>query len=440
MEGFGYFTDTTSQTPSSYSDQSLESAFSRLNVSSFSQPPFSGVGYSSGPAPKYPSRRNEPTFLDDGVLGRLGLEDCWVGGSGTDHGFGGFGSNSNSNLHSDIATNWSQEPLNSLSVADLRGKIASLAKDQYGCRFFQKAMDDEPKEFTDMIFAEVVENVGHLTLDPYGNYVVQKLVEVCSEEQRTQILLRLTKNPFLFITLCLHSRGTRSVQKLMKKISTRDQISLFVSALSCGVVDLSMNINGQHIIEYCLKNFADKHKRCLLNVMIDNCISIAKDKVGCCVLQQCIDYCYGETRGRLIAAIIGEALSLAQDRYGNYVLQHLLGLRTPQVTSSLLRQFQGNYMFLSCGKYGSNVVEKCLLESEEEQSADIIRELCISPNLSMLLMHPFGNYVFQTALSVSKGLAHAFLLNLVQQYTPALLSNQYGKRVLSWRERSLRRM
>lgn len=50
--------------------------------------------------------------------------------------------------------------------------------------------------------------------------------------------------------------------------------------------------------------------------MIDNCISIAKDKVGCCVLQQCIDYCYGETRGRLIAAIIGEALSLAQDRYG----------------------------------------------------------------------------------------------------------------------------
>ncbi|KAL6215427.1 hypothetical protein ACLB2K_014857 [Fragaria x ananassa] len=97
-------------------------------------------------------------------------------------------------------------------------------------------------------------------------------------------------------------------------------------------------------------------------------------------------------------------------------------------------------MFLSCGKYGSNVVEKCLLESEEEQSADIIRELCISPNLSMLLMHPFGNYVFQTALSVSKGLAHAFLLNLVQQYTPALLSNQYGKRVLAWRERSLRRM
>lgn len=51
-------------------------------------------------------------------------------------------------------------------------------------------------------------------------------------------------------------------------------------------------------------------------MVIDNCIGIAKDKVGCCVLQQCVDYCYGETKGRLIAAIIEEALILAQDRYG----------------------------------------------------------------------------------------------------------------------------
>lgn len=53
---------------------------------------------------------------------------------------------------------------------------------------------------------------------------------------------------------------TRSVQKLLKNITTQEQISLFMTALSCGAADLSMNINGQHIMEYCLKNFSDEHK------------------------------------------------------------------------------------------------------------------------------------------------------------------------------------
>lgn len=58
-------------------------------------------------------------------------------------------------------------------------------------------------------------------------------------------------------------------------------------------------------------------------------------------------------------------------------------------------------MALSCNKYASNVVEK-LLQSGEEVSIAIIMELLRSSNASMLLVDPFGNFVIQTALSVSK--------------------------------------
>lgn len=86
----------------------------------------------------------------------------------------------------------------------------------------------------------------------------------------------------------------------------------------------------------------------------------------------------------------------------NYVMQHLLELRIPHITSNVLRKFKGSYLSLSCNKYGSNVVEKCLLVSGEKQSADIIMELLGSPNSSTLLFDPFGNFVIQSALSVSK--------------------------------------
>lgn len=84
------------------------------------------------------------------------------------------------------------------------------------------------------------------------------------------------------------------------------------------------------------------------------------------------------------------------------MVQHVLGLRVPQITADLLRQFEGHYMHLSCNKYGSNVVERCLIESGEQQSMRIIMELLGSPNVSMLLTDPFGNFVIQKALSVSK--------------------------------------
>lgn len=84
------------------------------------------------------------------------------------------------------------------------------------------------------------------------------------------------------------------------------------------------------------------------------------------------------------------------------MVQYLLDMRIPKVTASILRQLKGGFPSLSCNKYGSNVVEKCLVVSGPDQSAVIIMELIRCPNPSMLLLDPYGNYVVQSALSVSK--------------------------------------
>ncbi|CAL8996265.1 unnamed protein product [Prunus brigantina] len=478
MEGFRCFLDTaslripqsplpecvsgsSSQNPigESHFDQTLEAAFSRLKVSSFCrQPQFSRFDgdCSNGSVIKYPTNdhglggENFIPFCNDelqslnlnsggnGVLSRLGLQNCWVQ-SDIDC------SNdfvSNLNQHSDNSPHWLQASLNGWSVADLRGRVAFLATDQDGCRCLQRAMEAVPnKELIDLIFLEVLEHVATLMLDPHGNYVVQKLVEVCSEEQRTQMLLMLTKkNDLQLICISLDTRGTRSVQKLLKYVTTKEQITLIMRALSPGVVALSKNSNGQHVIEHCLEHFSVQDNEHLLHVVANNCCGIAKDKSGCCVLQKCVEHSNGKNRERLVAAITAKAIVLAVDRYGNYVLQHLLVLRMPQITENLLRQLRGSYMSLSCNKYGSNVVEKCLLDSGEEQSSQIIFELLTNRNVSMLLLHPFGNYVIQTALSVSKGVYHDALLNLVQLNSHVMRGNYYGQKVLAWRDRSLQHM
>lgn len=79
-----------------------------------------------------------------------------------------------------------------------------------------------------------------------------------------------------------------------------------------------------------------------------------------------------------------------------------MGMKIQDVMTKLLKQFEGSFISLSCNKYGSNVVEKLLMGCNEEESSQIIIELLRNPNVSMMLLDPFGNFVIQSALSVSK--------------------------------------
>ncbi|XP_010274377.1 PREDICTED: pumilio homolog 12-like [Nelumbo nucifera] len=269
--------------------------------------------------------------------------------------------------------------------------------------------------------------------DAFGNYLVQKLIEVCNENQRTEILHVVTKEKFELVAICLNPHGTRAVQKLLEHLTTPQQISCIMLALRPSAVTLTNNMNGHHVILHCLKNFSNEDNRYLLNAVADHCVEIATDRSGCCVLQQCVEHAQGEPRERLISEITENALLLSQDPFGNYVVQYILDLHIPHLTEDILRQLEGNFVSLSLQKFSSHVVEKCLKYSEVEQSTRIIRELLSSCDFFMLPLHEYANYVIQSALSVAKGpIRNALVGSLLQMHFPSMRSNPYGKRIVQW--------
>ncbi|KAG5542038.1 hypothetical protein RHGRI_021771 [Rhododendron griersonianum] len=499
-------------------DQTLESSFSRLTLSSFTPPfhpddldyligaegystqglraqnavdgqmgfGFGGSGWNPTVGPQmgpYPTAESQPWQISKGVnvsspFGfNQGLGLVGEGGSGshanrayshsffdpallqcaTDHSLGGsflqpkkqlgnqipilpFSNKSNfldnfvpMNLHNNLGSrslNQFPQFLNGYSLKDLRGRIVSLAKDQYGSRLLQTEFEDPGEDEIEMVLMEVIDHVGELMKDQFGNYIVQKLVKVCNERQRTLMVLALTKIQNQLISICLNPHGTRVVQRLLETIDSQRQISLVLSALSPGAVVLATDPNGHHVIQQCLIHFSNEDNKYLLNGIADNCLKIATNKHGCCVLQACVDHSQGEYRESLVAEIIAHAIHLAEDPYGNYVVQHLLGLKIWEVTENLVKQFEGSFVSLSCNKYASNVMEKCLTEAGEEVSSQILMEFLRSPDVSMLLIDPFGNFVIQSALSVSKGVIRSALLNVIRANAATLRTNMYGRKVL----------
>nr|GLL47283.1 putative pumilio homolog 8, chloroplastic [Ipomoea trifida] len=302
------------------------------------------------------------------------------------------------------------------SLEELRGKIPLVTKDQHSCRVLQKKLEEGKPEDIEMIFLEVKNDVCELMVDQSGNYLIQKLFQVCNPQQMTELLALVIRDQCRLLVICHDMHGTRAVQTMLRHLTTVEQRALVVAALRGITVTLTKSVNGYHQI---------------LNVVANNCLDIATDRSGCCVLQHCVENADAQSRERLVAEITANALVLSEHPYGNYVVQNILGLRIPHYSSEIVRQLAGSLVHLSMNKYGSNVVEKLLKECDEIEARVIIEEIVSSPNFLMVLQDPFGNYVVQSALAVSKGPLRYALVNIINMHYASLHSHPHGKRVLA---------
>ncbi|KAF5177196.1 Pumilio-like protein [Thalictrum thalictroides] len=319
------------------------------------------------------------------------------------------------------------------SLEEVRGVMVATVKNQNGCKFLQKKLEGGSKEDIEMIYMEIKDYICELMVDQFANYTLQKLFEVCTAEQRNDILISITRHQHLLQRICRDMHGTRAVQKLLECLTNKEQQARFVTALAPGTYSLITDTNGHHVIEYCVKNFPNEIKAYLLGEVVARCVDIAKNRSGCCVLQICVQHSHGEAKEYLVAELIRNALVLSQDQFGNYVVQFLLELKIPQYVSKILRQLEGSFISLSMQKSSSHVVEKCIKESIEEEAAQIVNELISSPDSLKLFTDAFGNYVIQCALSTMatfKSPTFLAMIDLANMHNTSLCNNPHGRRVI----------
>lgn len=126
------------------------------------------------------------------------------------------------------------------------GQVFIVAQDQAGCRFLQRKFDEGGPEAVSIVFPEILEHVVNLMTDPFGNYLIQKVLEKCSDQQRTDILSHVVEEDKLVYS-SLNMHGTRAMQKLVETISTQEQRDIIVKALTeeDKIIQLIKDLNGE---------------------------------------------------------------------------------------------------------------------------------------------------------------------------------------------------
>eukprot|EP01026_Neomeris_dumetosa_P081042 TRINITY_DN904_c0_g1_i1.p1 TRINITY_DN904_c0_g1~~TRINITY_DN904_c0_g1_i1.p1 ORF type:complete len:718 (-),score=95.06 TRINITY_DN904_c0_g1_i1:454-2607(-) len=318
------------------------------------------------------------------------------------------------------------------SVDDVVGHVMEIAKDQYGCRYLQKLMDEGGAETVARLFPEILERARDMMMDPFGNYLIQKMLEECNEEQRTAVLRKVTADGQL-VRVALNTHGTRAVQKVLETLRTPEQIQMVIETFKPGVVDLIMDLNGNHVVQKCLQKLGPDMSQFIYDAACERVQEIAKHRHGCCVLQRCIDFATQRQKQMLVECIAKVVLDLSQDQYGNYVVQYILDMGNPEASRKVMEGLQGSYVMLSKQKFSSNVVEKCLKLNQvglEKHRDVMIVEITESVDLLSMLQDPYGNYVVQSALQVTTGELHNRLVDAIKPHVPNLKNTPQGKRIV----------
>ncbi|KAH7413111.1 armadillo-type protein [Cadophora sp. MPI-SDFR-AT-0126] len=313
-----------------------------------------------------------------------------------------------------------------MSLEQLGGEIYALCKDQHGCRYLQKKLEDRNAEQVHMIWLETNQHVIELMTDPFGNYLCQKLLEYCNDEERTVLIENAASE---LVRIALNQHGTRALQKMIEFISTPGQVQTIIRALRYRVVELIQDLNGNHVIQKCLNKLSSTDAQFIFDAVGTHCVDVGTHRHGCCVLQRCIDHASGDQKAWLIRQISDNAYVLVQDPFGNYVVQYILDLNEPIFTEPLVGMFAGRVPQLSKQKFSSNVIEKCLRCAQEPSKDMLIEEMLQPAELDKLLRDSFANYVIQTALDYANPPMKARLIEAIRPYLPAIRTTPYGRRI-----------
>ncbi|KAF4973412.1 hypothetical protein FSARC_306 [Fusarium sarcochroum] len=306
------------------------------------------------------------------------------------------------------------------------GTIYELCKDQHGCRYLQKKLEERNAEQVHMIWAETNQHVIELMTDPFGNYLCQKLLEFCNDDERTILIQNASQD---MVRIALNQHGTRALQKMIEYVSTPQQVHLIIEALRFRVVELIQDLNGNHVIQKCLNKLTAPDAQFIFDAVGNNCVEVGTHRHGCCVLQRCIDHASGDQKLWLIRRITEHARILVQDPFGNYVVQYIIDLNEPTFTEPIVLMFKDCISQLSRHKFSSNVIEKCLRCAQPPSKDLIVDELLRQQEMERLLRDSFANYVIQTALEYATPHHKYRLVEAIRPILPQIRTTPYGRRI-----------
>jgi pumilio RNA-binding family len=104
------------------------------------------------------------------------------------------------------------------------GRGLSIAKHRFGCRVLERLLEHCPAEQTRVLVEDVIENAYVLCRHPFGNYVVQHVLEYGTPTQQTAVIDALLSGGVM--QLAMHRVASNVIERALVQCGAEDRHAL----------------------------------------------------------------------------------------------------------------------------------------------------------------------------------------------------------------------
>jgi hypothetical protein len=212
------------------------------------------------------------------------------------------------------------------ACAALRGSVMRATMNHTGCRAVQVMLEKADKESKVALLSELYGNVKLSIWSKHGNYVIQKVVEVCPGSMWSFVVGELQGSEK---SVARHRFGCRLWCRLMEHGDGQDrELAARTDELIADAGELSRHPYAHYAVHAILEHGTEKQQRRVGLALLGSLRHDANHRHSSRVIEAALEHCPSDVQHALAEELMRtgtEGLaSLAGKRYGSFVVTALL--------------------------------------------------------------------------------------------------------------------
>ncbi len=273
---------------------------------------------------------------------------------------------------------------------------------------------------------------------PYGNYLFQKIVECITPSERVTLVKSVSTR---LVDASRSKYGIQSVQKIVEVCAIENMnVSREEAACNHTVFNMLTDAFKPAVVHHCVDTYTTFVIQCILlklpyqytqfifEAVAASIEDVARHRNGCIVINRCLDSRHSEARTPIVKSIADKAFILMQDAVMSCLVQEALKVCRDDEVRAICESVIGKVCHLATQKFSSRPIQMCLERCPGSVREQYLCELIESGRIREVMMHPFGNYFAQKALSVATNEQATRLVESMRPYLSSQNDTDAGVR------------